>query len=190
MSDLALDAAPPIRLTNLVWVAAAIAVMIVAINSGSTWFLNFVHVMAGVLWTGIDLFLGFVIGPILRSAPFPARRAITLRLLPKTLFLMPTLAIITGTAGWYHAKDLGLTAMAYPEFGWVLAALVIIIVLTINGTFVLLPANLLAYLEMRKPRPDGAKIGRLMSRYVYFTAFQGCMQVAIIIVMARFVTGL
>jgi hypothetical protein len=43
---------------------------------------------------------------------------------------------------------------------------------------------------MRKPAPDGARIGRLMRRYVYAVAFQGMLQVAIILVMARFVTGL
>jgi len=52
---------------------------------------GFVHVLAGGLWTGIDLFMGFVVDPILRAAPFEARRAVITRLTPKTLF-MPTLA--------------------------------------------------------------------------------------------------
>jgi len=34
------------------------------------------------------------------------------------------------------------------------------------------------------------RIGHLMSRYIYATAFQGVMQVAIIVVMAKFVTGI
>ena len=59
-----------------------------------------------------------------------------------------------------------------------------------QGLGLLLPTNLLAYLEMRKPAPDLPRIGRLMGRYVYATAFQGVMQVAIIVVMAKFVTGL
>ena len=45
-----------------------------------------------------------------------------LRLVPKTLFLMPTLAFITGTTGWYLAKDIGYTEMAWPAYGWVAAA--------------------------------------------------------------------
>ena len=40
------------------------------------------------------------------------------------------------------------------------------------------------------PFPDGARIGRLMRRYIYAAVSQGVMQVAIIVVMARFVTGL
>ena len=58
-------------------------------------FLNFVHVICGVLWTGIDLFMGFVIGPILRKVGLSVRREIIVRLVPRTLFLMPTLSIIT-----------------------------------------------------------------------------------------------
>ncbi len=41
--------------------------MTLAIASHDHRFLNFVHVICGVLWTGIDLFMGFVIGPILRK---------------------------------------------------------------------------------------------------------------------------
>jgi hypothetical protein len=186
----ALDDAPPIDLRNLGWVALALGVLVAAIVIDDAWLLNFVHVMAGVLWTGIDLFMGFVIGPILRGAPVAVRRAIVLRLMPKMLFLLPTLATITGTAGWYHARQIGLLDVGYPAYGWVLAALVIVAILTIQGFAVLLPANLMVYFEMRKPVPDGARIGRLMRRYVYAVGFQGVMQVAIIVVMARFVTGL
>ena len=181
---------PGIDLRNLIWVALALLVLIVTIAADNPWALNFLHVMAGVMWTGIDLFMGFVVGPIIRRLPLEARRAIVVRLLPKTLFLMPTLAVITGTAGWYHARQLGFLDLPWPQYGWVLAALVIVVILTVQGIGVLLPTNLLAYLEMRKPAPDLPRIGRLMGRYVYATAFQGVLQVAIIVVMAKFVTGL
>ena len=83
------DDAPPIDLRNLTWVALALLVLVAAIVLDNLWLLNFIHVIAGVLWTGIDLFMGFVIGPILRRSPIAARRAIVLRLMPKTLFLYP-----------------------------------------------------------------------------------------------------
>ncbi|HKX06961.1 MAG TPA: hypothetical protein VJN67_02150 [Stellaceae bacterium] len=190
----AADASPApalqIRLANLWWVAAALAVMIAAIVSHVLWFLNFVHVMTGLMWTGIDIFMGFVIGPILRSCDLATRRAVITRLMPKMLFLMPTLAAITGTAGWYLAKDLGFLDVAYPQFYWVLSALVLIALLTVQGFGILLPTNLRVCLEMQKAAPDVAMIGRWMRRYVRTVAFQGAMQVAIIVVMARFVTGL
>ncbi len=181
--------APPINLYNLVWVAGLLILMVVVIRLDNVWALNFMHVMAGVLWTGIDLFMGFVLGPILKVSPLETRRAIITRLTPKTLFLMPTLSTITGTTGWFHAKQLGFLDLQYPQFWWVVAALVIIGILTVQGIGYLLPTNLRVYFELRKPQPDGAKIGRLMSGFFYVVAFQGCMQIAIIVIMAKFVTG-
>ncbi len=182
--------APPIDLRNLIWCALAALVLIVAIALDNIWALNFIHVMSGVLWTGIDLFMGFVIGPVMRSLPPPARRAMILRLMPKMLFLLPTLSLLTGTAGYFHARQIGYLDAPWPHYGWVLAALVLVAVMTVQGLGVLLPTNLLVYFEMRKPHPDGARVGRLMRRYVVAVALQGLMQVAIIVVMAKFVTGL
>jgi len=180
----------PINLTNFAWVALVFAVMIAAIVVGNLWLLNFVHVLAGGLWTGIDLFMGFVVGPILRASPFEARRAVITRLTPRTLFIMPTLSIVTGTSGWFLAKQLGFLDLGFPQFWWVAAALLIVTILTVQGLGYLLPTNLRVYFELRKPNPDGAKVSAMMSRYFYVVAFQGAMQVAIIVVMARFATGL
>ncbi|MFI5020514.1 MAG: hypothetical protein ACHQRJ_02520 [Alphaproteobacteria bacterium] len=184
------EVAPPIRLANLIWVALALLVMLAAIESERHWFLNFVHVLAGVLWTGIDLFMGFVVGPILRRLPLAARRAVVCRLMPRILFILPTLAVITGTAGWFLAERGGYLALAYPAFWWVASALALIAVLTVQGLGILLPLNLRVYFELRKPRPDGNRIARMMRLYVRVVALQGLMQIAIILVMARFVTGL
>jgi len=180
----------PIDLRNFVWVGLAFAVAGAAVVVGSLWTLNFVHVMSGGLWTGIDLFMGFVVGPTLRAAPFEARRAILTRLVPKTLFIMPTLAIVTGTTGWFLAGRIGYLAAGYPQYYWVVAALTIVTILTIQGLGYLLPTNLRVYLELRRPNPDGPKIGALMSRYFYVVAIQGTLQVLIIVIMARFATGL
>lgn len=179
-----------IRLHYLWFVAAALLVMIAAIASHNIWFLNWVHVMCGVLWTGIDLFMGFVLGPVLRSVDVSVRKQILLRLTPRTLFLMPTLAIITGTAGWFLSVELGFTELPWPEIGWFYAALVLIVLMTIQGLGYLLPTNLRVCFELQKPNPDGARISRMMGKYFYVVATQGLMQVAIIVIMAKFVTGI
>jgi hypothetical protein len=142
------------------------------------------------MWTGIDLFMGFIVGPILRRIDVTARREVIVRLVPKTLFLMPTLAIITGTTGWYLAKDLGLLDLAWPQFGWVAAALTLVTLMTIQGTGYLLPTNLLVCLELRKPNPDTEKIGRMMRSFFFAVACQGTMQVLTIVIMAKFVSGI
>ena len=174
----------------LVAAAIALAVMTAAILSPSIWFLDFMHVMAGALWTGIDLFMGFIVGPVLRSVALETRRAMISGLIPRTLILMPTLSIVTSTTGWFLAVRMGFLDVAYPEFWWVIAALAIVTVLTIQGLGYLLPTNLRLYFEIQKPQPDVQKIAHWMKTYLRVVAVQGTMQVAIIVVMARFSTGL
>jgi len=181
--------ASPFRPWYLVPALAALGAMVWAILGDSLWFLNFVHVMAGALWTGIDLFMGFIVGPVLRRVSPETRKAVMGGIIPRTLILMPALSTITSTAGWFLAVRLGFLDLAYPQFWWVIAALTIVTVLTVQGLGYLLPTNLRLYFEMQKPQPDAAKIGRWMKTYVRIVAVQGTMQVAIIVVMARFATG-
>jgi len=187
-----LAAAPPakiIRWHYLWYVAMALMVMTVAIVSGNLWFLNFCHVFCGLLWTGIDLFVGFVLGPILRQVDIPVRREIAVRLTPRTLFLMPTLAAITGTTGWYLADNLGYLELDWPQFGWVAAALVLITLMTIQGLGYLLPTNLRVCFALQKADADPTMIADMMRRFFAAVALQGTMQVLTIIIMTRFRVG-
>jgi hypothetical protein len=179
-----------IRWHYLYYVGLALVVMVAAIVSHDRWFLNFVHVMCGVLWTGIDLFMGFIVGPILRRVPLAARREVITRLVPRTLFLMPTLSIITATTGWFLAKDLGFTELAWPEYGWIAAALVLVGLMTIVGTGYLLPTNLWVCFQLQKPAPDHEKIARVMRNFFYAVAAQGVMQVTTLVIMSRLVSGI
>ena len=171
------------------WALTALAVMIAAIVAGNLWLLNFIHVFSSLLWTGVDLFMGFVLGPILRRVDLSVRREIVRRLTPRTLFLMPTVSIISGTTGWFLAVDLGYTALAWPGYGWVAAALVLVTLMTIQGLGFLTPVNVFVCLELQKIEPDLTKIGVWMQRYFYAVSLQGVMQVTIIIVMTRFRIG-
>jgi hypothetical protein len=190
MTSQAMLPASPLRPRYFIMAVLCVIVMIVAIIGPSDWFLNWVHVMFGTLWTGIDLFMGFVVGPVLRTLPLETRRAVLNGLIPRTLVLMPTLSIVTGTAGWFLAKRLGYLEIGYPAFYWVAAALAILTVLTLQGLGILLPTNLWVYFELQKPEPNLARIGVMMQRLFGVVAIQGTMQVAMIVVMARFATGL
>jgi hypothetical protein len=179
-----------IRWRYLWYASAAIAVMILAIMIGNFWFLNLIHVFSSLLWTGIDLFMGFVLGPILRRVDISLRREIARRLTPRTLFIMPTISIISGTTGWFLAVQLGLVALDWPAYGWVAAALVLVSLMTIQGLGFLTPVNALVCLELQKDNPNLSKISKWMNRYFYAVAIQGAMQVAIIVVMTRFRAGM
>ena len=194
MADTTVSGAPdrvsaPLKPAYIGAAAGAVALMIAAILSPSLWLLNFVHVMTGALWTGIDLFMGFVIGPVLRHVSFDTRRAMIAGIIPRTLILMPTLSTITSTAGWFLAVRVGFIDLPFPQFWWVTAALAIVTVLTVQGLGYLLPMNFKLYFEIQKPSPDHDKLRRWMRTYVRVVAVQGTMQVAIIVVMARFATG-
>src|SRR6516165_4811488 len=153
MSNAALNVTSPgplIRWHYLWYVAVALVVMVVVIASGHLWSLNFVHVFSGLLWTGIDLFMGFVLGPILRVIDISARKSVLLRLTPRTLFLMPTLSIITGTTGWFLAKDMGFTGLNWPQSAWIAAAVALVVLMAVQGLGYLLPTNLRVCLELQR----------------------------------------
>jgi hypothetical protein len=176
---------------HYVWLAAmALAGMILVIRIGNLWLLNFVHVFSGLLWTGIDIFMGFVLGPILRRVDIPVRREIVRRLTPRTLFLMPTISIVTGTTGWFLAVQLGYSALDWPAYSWVAMALLLVGLMTIQGLGFLTPVNVIVCLELQRQKPDMLKISRWMRRYFYVVASQGVMQVAIIAIMTRFRAGI
>lgn len=179
-----------IRWRYLPWALLAIAVMVAAILADNLWFLDYVHVFSSLLWTGIDLFMGFVLGPILRRVDVSVRREIMRRLTPRTLFLMPTVSIISGTSGWFLALKLGYSALDWPAYGWMAAALVLVALMTIQGLCFLTPVNVFVCMELQKASPNMTRIAAWMQRYFYVVATQGIMQVAIIVVMTRFRAGI
>jgi hypothetical protein len=187
--DRTADIKAPLRPRYLLLSALGFALMTAAIAGPSLWLLNFVHIAAGGLWTGIDLFMGFVIGPVLRGVSLDARKMMMAGLIPRTLVLMPTLSIITSTTGWFLTVRVGFMQVGFPEFWWVITALAIVTVLTIQGLGYLLPTNLKLYFELQKPAPDFAKLGGWMKTYMRVVAAQGVLQVSMLIVMSRFGTG-
>ena len=179
-----------VRWHYLWWSLVALAVMVAAIVIDNLWFLNFIHVLSSLLWTGVDLYMGFVLGPILRRLDLSVRRGIVMQLTPKTLFLMPAVSIISGTTGWFLAVQLGYAALPWPAFGWVAAALTLVTLMTVLGLGFLTPVNVWVCLELQKREPDLKRIAYWMNYYFYAVAAQGVMQIAIIVVMTRFRAGI
>ena len=80
-------------------VALPIAALLYAVILGSVEVHTYVHVMAGVLWTGIDLFTAIVLGPVLGGLAVEERASVFQRFTPKMTFLMPALAVTTIAGG-------------------------------------------------------------------------------------------
>jgi hypothetical protein len=191
-----LDAAqgPPPRppqvvpLRGLPIVAAVVVFVIASIAGNWLWALTFCHVVGGGLWTAVDLFVGLIIGPILRSLPVPARTAFTARFMPKMVLLMPTLVLMTLAAGFQLALREGNLASTSPNHAWLVVSYCVVGVMAVIALGVLSPANIAVLFELRKPRPDGAIIAQLMRRFVLTSGVIGVMQVATLIIMTRVAT--
>ena len=154
----------------------------VAMMLGSLVLLNYVHIMTGALWTGIDLFMGFVIGPLLGSMEPQQRAEVFKRLIPKMTFLMPMLSGVTIIAGIQLAKQLGKWNFDSP---WIIAALIITVVLIVQGFGFLLPNEVRIFRQLISPTPDVDKIVKLGMQNARLAGIQGLFQLAIIFVMAN-----
>lgn len=166
-------------------VAVVVGLLIAAIAGDWLWGLTFFHVVGGGLWTGVDLFVGFVVGPIIGRMSIPARVEFSVRFMPKMLLLMPTLVMMTLASGFQLARHLGYLDAAYPRHAWIVASFVVVGVMATVALGYLEPANLAVLFELRKPQPNGLVIEKLMKRFVYTAGITGLAQVATLIIMTR-----
>src|SRR5579863_6895167 len=130
----------PVR--GLILVAIVVVALIVSIAGNWLWALDFFHVVGGGMWTGIDLFVGFIIGPIIGRMSIQARIEFSTRFMPKMLLLMPTLVTMTLAAGWQLARHLGHLNAVYGRQGWLVASYIVVGVMAVVVIGILEPANL------------------------------------------------
>jgi len=216
-------------------VAVPILALVGAVASGDPRAIVYVHVMAGILWTGIDLFIGIVLGPVLGGLDAEERGSFFAKFTPKMTFLLPVLALVTITAGIHMGITRGFEnfmpwlalmtaatlipvvvligyqfdALTQPktiavlavvifgtgtflattlsEFGmaspWVVAALAIVTLLSVQGFGVILPGEVRIYRQLTSPEPDYELIGDIGMRNAKLGGIQGLMQVTLIVVM-------
>ena len=180
---------PTISLRSNIWIVIPIGALILAIVTANLLLLNYVHVFTSILWTGTDIFMAFLLGPILRNVSLSTRKEIIAWLMPKMVFYMPTVASVTSTAGYFLASKMGLITLESPVVYWITTVLIIVTVMLIQGLGILLPTNIRVYYELRKKEPDMTKIQKHMRRYVKVVATQAILQFVIIFIMANFATG-
>ncbi len=157
-------------------------VLIVALSTKSLYLLDYVHVITGGTWTGIDIFMGVVLSRVMRTLDIPARVEVAKRLTPTTFFIIPSLAATATVSGVYLAQTLGRFDLSSP---WIIAAGVVVIILTAQGFGVFLPNGVRIFIELGKAKPDIAKIARLNMRNIHLAGSQAVFQVIIILIMAH-----
>ena len=77
-----------------------------------------IPIVGGGMWTAIDLFLGFILGPILGTMSIPSRIELTKRLMPKMVILMPMLVVMTLAGGFQLARHQGFILSSDKHHGW------------------------------------------------------------------------
>jgi hypothetical protein len=170
-------------------VALVVGLLIAAIAANKLWPLVFFHVVGGAAWTIIDLFMGFVLGPIIGKMSVPARVEFTTRLMPKMVLIMPTVVIVTLAAGWQLSTYLGTNLTSYTLHGWVVASFIVVGVMAVIALGLLEPANIAVLTELKKPQPNPAVIERLMKRFIYTSGVTGLMQIATLVIMTKLASG-
>jgi hypothetical protein len=174
---------------GLVIVGVILVALIAAIASNERWPLNFLHVAGGAAWTVLDLFLGFVLGPIMGRMTVPARVEFTTRLMPKMVLIMPTVVAVTLAAGFQYAYTTGFLLSANPLHDWVVASFIVVGVMAVIALGLLEPANIAVLVELKKPRPNPAVIEQLMKRFMYAAGVLGAMQVGTLVIMTKLASG-
>jgi hypothetical protein len=174
---------------GVVMAGVIVVALIVVVATGGLWPLEFMHVVFGAGWTVIDLFVGFVIGPILGTLSIPARIEFTTKFMPKMVVLMPAIVTATLVAGWQLATQLGTNLSSYPDHGWIVASMIVVGVMAIVALGLLEPANIAVLVELKKPRPNPQVIERLMKRFIYAAGITGAMQIATFVIMTKLASG-
>ena len=141
---------PPLWRQMTWWVLLFPGAMLLAMSLRSVYLLNWVHVLLGVLWTGADLFMGFIVGPVLRSLDMRSRTTVIAYLVPRTLLYFPVVALTAGTAGWHLAGWPGYTNPEHPLYVWAMISVGLVIVMTVVGICFLLPINLACALRTKR----------------------------------------
>ncbi|HEY2479781.1 MAG TPA: hypothetical protein VGI17_13765 [Solirubrobacterales bacterium] len=174
---------------GLIPVAIVFAGLVVAIAVNELWPLEFFHVVFGATWTIVDLFLGFVLGPILGRLSVPARIEMTTRLMPKMVLIMPTVVTATLAAGWQLGHLLGTVDSSYYHHGWIVASYIVVGCMAVIALGLLEPANIAVLFELKKPQPNPAIIERLMKRFIYTAGILGALQIATLVIMTKIASG-
>jgi len=178
-----------VPLRGLPIVAVVLVAVVVAIAVNELWPLIFMHVAFGAAWTIIDLFLGFVLGPIMGRMSVPARIELVTRLMPKMVLIMPTVVTVTLAAGWQLGVNMGTVDSSYYNHGWVVASYIVVGVMAVIALGLLEPANIAVLTELKKRQPNPAVIEKLMKRFIYTAGVTGAMQIAILVIMTKLAAG-
>lgn len=161
-------------------VLITIGAPVVAYLSGTASLMFYVHVALGAFWFGLDFFFKFVLGPSLDAAPDEAVGAVNYHLIPKLAVVAEPLSVGVIGSGIGLAQMLGY--WADPSI-WLWGALVIGILMLLNGFGPLHSATTKMVVELDKDEPAGDRLDALFSKALQWGLLQTVFMIAILAMM-------
>ena len=170
--------------------AGVIAVMIPVIAflgswlSGSMLLLDYIHVLLGAIWTGVDVFYGLIFYFVISTMGPEGRSNISIRLIPMSLFFIPAASILTPLAGYILAVKEGIFSIHSEVF---IAAIILGTILVAVGFLTIVLSSAIILRDIRSGRINQEKNSRLLMFGSRGALIQLVFQIAIISVMAYLV---
>lgn len=190
MTGITRNEPPRISLRTNIWIVIPIGALIVEFLSASLLLLNYVHVFTAILWTGTDIFMAFLLGPVLRNVGLSTRKEIISWLMPKDGFLYANCCSCYNYSRLFPCFE--------SRFNYFTASGCLLGCYSFDNSFCHIH-NVPGYTTTDKSshilwnekesEPDMSRIQKLMKKYVKVVAIQTVMQFAIIFIMAEFSTG-
>ncbi len=168
---------------SMIAVAIPLISVIAAVAYGNLLFLDYVHVLLGAVWIGVDVFFGIIFRFVFRGVSSSTREAVARRMLPATLFFLPAASILTPLAGYALALQEGVWDTGS---GVILAMIGIGSVLVISG-FLTIFLQSLRIAQSPTGTTDDQKLLRRFSIICNGALLQLALQVCTVSLMAELV---
>ncbi len=176
----------PVYRAGAITVIVPVAAFLGIIASGSMLLLDYIHVLLGAIWTGVDVFFGLIFFFVIATLDTDTKAAISVRLLPMSLFFVPTASVLTPLAGYILAVRTGIFSLNTVF----VAAIVIGSLLVGVGIFTIVLTAAMTLREASKKEPDTGNMSRLLMIGSHGALVQLTLQIAIISIMAYIVVYL
>ncbi|MEM3675596.1 MAG: hypothetical protein QXV22_00910 [Thermoplasmataceae archaeon] len=145
--------------------------------------MDYVHVLLGAIWTGTDIFLGLIFTNVLRNVNNGIQQRVMKRLLPMTLFFIPTASVVTPAVGYFLASYEGIFSLSNSIF----IAIVVVGLFLVSITFaVIMPYSIIIAIKSKVPEID-SPIQRYVRGVTAGCFVQMLFQIGIISLMAYIV---
>jgi hypothetical protein len=174
------------KMSNLLSATIPLLAFIIAVASGSVLILDYVHVLLGAVWIGIDVFLGLLFVSVTKSIDDVSRAHIGERMIPMTLFFIPATSIITPLLGYILAIREGIFSFTSDIFISIISLGLVIVV--ISFAFIL-PFSYDILRATTTESRDYARISRRIGQISKFALAQLAFQVGIVSLMAYLVVS-